>query len=452
MQGLLVFFFFLFIVFPAQATQLLEVDLATESTLVPIYLSPWNGEKSDFERSYLQALEKVWDFDFSTSGICHLLSADRAGVKGKKIDKSTPRIAVDVKEQARYIVAVELEQRYAFAHILEAATGAVRATEKLSLIGDMASDRRQVHRMADAVIKALFGTEGISSTSILYTVRSGAYAPSEVQWLSEIWECDYDGANAHPLIQGQGYCITPAYLPPRPGSSVGSLCYVSYLSGQPKIYVAALHSKEGRALVQLRGNQFMPALARRRDKLAFICDVSGNPDLFVVNFDPEKGVEGKPRQIFAARHATQGSPTFSPDGKKIAFVSNKDGLPKIYLLTIPVEGTPIQQIEAKLLTRLSRENTAPAWSPNGAFLAYSALTEGVRQLWLYDFNKDVERQLTFGAGHKENPSWAPNSLHVVYNVTTLEQSEIYFLNINQKLPQRIPLLGGQKRFPFWEVR
>jgi len=49
--------------------------------------------------------------------------------------------------------------------------------------------------------------------------------------------------------------------------------------------------------------------------------ITTNPDLFVQPYDPEQGPVGKPRQIFAARLSTQGTPTFSPNGKRIAFVS-----------------------------------------------------------------------------------------------------------------------------------
>jgi len=55
-------------------------------------------------------------------------------------------------------------------------------------------------------------------------------------------------------------------------------------------------------------------------RIAFISDITGNPDLFLQDFSPEKGPIGKPRQIFTTHQATQGSPTFSPDGKRIALL------------------------------------------------------------------------------------------------------------------------------------
>ncbi len=120
----------------------------------------------------------------------------------------------------------------------------------------------------------------------------------------------------------------------------------------------------------------MPAFSPKRDKIAFICDVTGNPDLFILDFDPENGPKGKPRQIFAARQATQGSPCFHPDGKQIAFVSNKRRIPKIYKMAIPNEKTPLKDIKPQLISKIARESSAPSWSPDGNYLYTASSING----------------------------------------------------------------------------
>ena len=164
-------------------------------------------------------------------------------------------------------------------------------------------DRQQAHRLADAIHKALFGTEGIVSTHILCTIKNKV---TEDKWVAEVWESDYDGANARQISHENALCIAPTYIPPKAGFTSGNHLFVSYKNGQPKIFIGS--TKPGtptRRLTTLRGNQLMPAISRQRDKIAFISDVTGNPDLFLQDFSPEVGVLGKPRQIFAAPHATQ---------------------------------------------------------------------------------------------------------------------------------------------------
>ena len=196
----------------------------------------------------------------------------------------------------------------------------------------------------------------------------------------------------------------------------------------------------------------MPAISQQRDKIAFICDITGNPDLFVQPFSLEKGAIGKAQQAFSARLATQGSPAFSPDGTQIAFVSNKDGSPKIYIIPVPAAGANISEIKPTLISKANRENSAPSWSPDGTKLSYCARGKGDRQIWVYDFNTRQETQVTQGEGHKENPTWAPNSLHLAFNSATPKSNDLFIINLNQGDATQITFGPGEKRFPNWEPR
>jgi TolB protein len=248
-----------------------------------------------------------------------------------------------------------------------------------------------------------------------------------------------------------GFCISPVYLPPKPGFLRNAFFFVSYKIGQPKIYIGSLKGGEPQRFISLKGNQLTPSVSLQRDKMAFVCDYTNNPDLFLQAFDVESGPKDKPQQIFAVPHGTQGSPALSPDGKRVAFVSNKDGSPRIYVMDIPAPGAKLKDIKPILISKYNRESSAPSWSPDGSKIVYCASTDGVRQIWMYDFKKNEEKQLTKGKGNKENPAWGPNSLHIVYNSTGSEGSELYLMNLNQTEATRISQGKGEKHFPNWEI-
>ena len=68
-----------------------------------------------------------------------------------------------------------------------------------------------------------------------------------------------------------------------------------------------------------------------------------------------------------------GRPTWSPDGKSIAFISNMSGRNNLWL--VPAEGGwPVQ------LTVSDQRQTAPAWSPDGKWIAYQSDYDG-DELW-----------------------------------------------------------------------
>lgn len=429
------------------------VKLATESALAPLYLLPITRDQTDLNESYVRQLERILTFDLNHNGSTFVakrsLENDQLGQGGAFNQLGSAHAWKE--RNIFYVVKAQVQGQSLAVFALDVQKQSLKSADPLPLTGDLSQDRRQVHLLADLVHKALFGTDGIASTRILYTIKTGN-SPDSSKWISEVWESDYDGGNARKITQERSYCVTPVYIPPKPGYTTGGFLYVSYQLGQPKIYAASLKDGKSNRLTYLRGNQLMPAVSQQRDKVAFICDITGNPDLFIQPFSPEKGAIGKPYQVFSAPQATQGSPTFSPDGKRIAFVSDKDGSPKIYVLQIPAPGTNLKDIKATLISKSNRENSAPAWSPDGTKLAYCARTKGERQIWIYDFNTKQETQITQGPGHKENPSWAPNSLHLVFNSSDPKSSELFIINLNQPEATQITFGSGEKRFPSWEPR
>ncbi len=428
------------------------VRLETSREPLPIYIASIASQEAGFDRVYLKQLEQVIRFDFSHNGMtksvdvnsemdartAQLLPLRDSGVKEWLKDGVAYVIIPTVRNQTLSVKLVALNGMW------------VKQSEDQPLTGKLADDRKVIHKISDALFKVMFSSDGIASTKLLYTVRK--QKGSEKDWTSDVWESDYDGANARQLTDNAGYCITPVYLPPKPGYASQNYIYVSYQTGQPKLYLASLKEKKGERITLMRSNQLMPATSPKRNALAFIGDITGNPDLFLLPFQPDQGKSDKPRQIFSAKQAVQASPTFSPDGKKIAFVSSKDGTPRVYVITIPEEGTPLKEIKAELISKLNKDNTSPAWSPDGTKIAYSATTQGVRQIWIYDLATKRERQVTAGSGHKENPSWAPNSLHLVFNTVTKEGTDLFFINLNQPEVTKISSGSGEKRFPSWEPR
>lgn len=414
--------------FSCAASDEIEVHLSSKESLKRVQLHSIQDEESGFDKNYLKQLEVILSFDLNHNGRTQVSS------NAKECD---------------FQVQSSIAAKKLNVTVTTNKTKSAKGLQGLLLSGNLNKDRCVIHQAADAIHASLFGTSGIASTHLLYTVRNRKNSDSS-QWVSEVWESDYDGANAKQLTHEGHLCVTPTFIPAKEGSHPQHYLYVSYKIGQPKIFAGSLVNGEMARLTYLKGNQLMPALSPKKNLIAFISDITGNPDLFVQDFSVDEGVIGKPRQIFTAPHAAQGCPTFDPTGKKIAFVSNKDGTARVYILPIPAVGTSIKELQPLMITKQNRDNTCPVWSPDGKKIAYSASTLGVRQIWIYDLASGVESQLTDGPGHKENPSWAPNSLHLIFNSSTSSSSELFMINLNQKRAVKITNGPGEKQFPSWE--
>jgi dipeptidyl aminopeptidase/acylaminoacyl peptidase len=99
------------------------------------------------------------------------------------------------------------------------------------------------------------------------------------------------------------------------------------------------------------------------------------------------GMDGAPQPLTTAR-ATDTSPRWSPDGRRIAFVSDRGGTKQIWV--IPADGG-----EARLLTAGSYAPADPAWSPDGKWIAFTGKPDGTAS----------------GAGRREPPE--PSDVRVI---------------------------------------
>lgn len=428
------FLFFLipFFLFGQSIDQEIVVPLEKIKALDVIYISCRSPE-----------LKQILLFDLSQNGVTTVMS-DQKDAEYQLL-KETPFTPSFWKpKRVDYVLKTEINGGKVDATFFSLKTGQETKIPSLPLCESAASNRRVMHQIADRIYELITNKKGIANTQIFYAVQF----PDGNKWKSEIWTADYDGKNARPLTQEKSYCITPTLFPIEGDFTKNKYLYVNYKLGQPKVYITSFNEPRGKPFIALRGNQLLPALAPSGDLIAFISDAGGQADLFIQHISPDKGLIGKPFQLYSFPHSVQASPTFRPDGKKIAFVSDQEGTPRIFLISIPshLRGTRPRAI---CLTRKYRENICPSWSPDSTKLAYSAKIDGVRQIMVYDFITQEEIQLTTGKSHKENPCWALSSMHIIYNTVDPSSSELFLINLKQKEMVQITEGPGKKHYPTW---
>ncbi len=451
MKKYIKFVFFIFLFSSVFSSEQLDIALSTKNPLIPIYLSKVVNNANELNSEYLKKIYDVLFFDINNNGYFYILpSANSKDILLSKEKEVSFDKNIWKDQKIFYVVKLNVKNNKLFTYVFSVKNNDIKKYE-LTLTNDLKSDRIKIHNLSDQILFDTVKKQGIASLHILYTVR---YKNPDVaagkKFLSEVWMSDYDGENARQLTYKNDYCVHPIFIPTKKDECYNFL-FVSYEKGQPKIFGTTLYSNKDFPVVSLRGNQLLPAISLNADKLAFISDAAGRPDLFLQKFSSKGESIGKPVQVFSAPRATQSSPSFSPDGKKLTFVSDKDGSCRIYFINIDKSFSDMKRPAAYLITKKNRENVTPSWSPDGTKLAYSAKTDGIRQIWIYDFETDEEWQLTKGPKNKENPNWAPDSLHIIYNTEDKINSELYIVNINQLEPVQITKGIVQKRFPSWEM-
>ena len=161
-------------------------------------------------------------------------------------------------------------------------------------------------------------------------------------------------------------------------------------------------------------------------------------NLFALTLDPATAtVRGAPRAITRGTGATT-HPAISPDGQWLAYSSA--GNPQTDIFVMRTDGTNLRQ-----LTNDAAKDHLPRWSPDGKRIAFLSDREGKNECWAVaaDGSGKVE-QLTFvGAGRAVFPNWSPDGNLLAY--TVLRQGS-YLIDLRKSWEQQTPqplTLNGQ---------
>ncbi len=151
-----------------------------------------------------------------------------------------------------------------------------------------------------------------------------------------------------------------------------------------------------------------------------------------------------PVRLTRSRGGVAASPCWSPDGRQIAFVSNRGGGAQIYVMN--ADGSNVRRLFSGFDYVTSLD-----WSPRGGRIAFSTRYRGTLQIFVLDVERREAKQVTFDSASHENPSFAPNGMHIVYMTTSGYESDLYIVDSREETPQpyRLTSLQGNETYPAW---
>ncbi|MBA2687778.1 MAG: PD40 domain-containing protein [Gemmatimonadaceae bacterium] len=291
--------------------------------------------------------------------------------------------------------------------------------------------RMAIHGVSDEVTRWITGQRGFAQSRLVY-VHNGT-----------LRVVDSDGANDRAITNG-GSALSPSWHP-----AGNRIVYSDFNDAGTQIAQVDIWTRRVKLVeATRRGLNVTPAYTPDGRRIVYTAGGVGPSDLVVTYAD---SLIPARRFSYAAQETS--SPSFSPDGSRVAYISpriwqgsgtNARLTPQIF--TMNADGTGEVQL-TPTSPGVRSYRTSPDWSPDGTRVAYMQ-QQGDFQLWTIGVRDRKMNKLT-SVGENEDPTWAPDSRHLAFTSNRSGTKEIWVLDTQTGRYRQLTYRGGGARLAAW---
>lgn len=296
--------------------------------------------------------------------------------------------------------------------------------------------------VADDILQLVSGGRGLYSSRIVFVGRKSAQSPKQV------YSCRMDGSDLKQITTEPVIHLSPSWSP-----QGDRIIFTSYRAGNPDLYVYDSATRAIQALSTHPGLDSGGAADPHSGWVAFSSRGARDADLFVV--PPEGGV----RQLLIRGRGLDVDPTFSRDGRYLAYVSGRFGRPHIFVAELlRSDAGGLRVVQDRRITWAGWYNGNPAFSQDSRKLAFAGYDKEIDRfdIFLMDVSGQNLERLTLNSGDNESPSWSPNDQHIVFESsrkgarsTMKGPKQLYVMRRDGGYQRRIPLDLYSAESPEW---
>ena len=283
------------------------------------------------------------------------------------------------------------------------------------------------HRIADMIFEKITGIKGVFSTQVAYVTADG----NSNDRFYKLVISDSDGDNERIILESNDPIMSPAWSP-----DSRQLAYVSFEGNLSSIFIQTLRTGNRRKISDRIGINGSPAFSPDGRKLVLtLSNTDGNLDIHTLDLTTRK------ISRLTTNRSIDTEGTWSPDGSEIYFTSDRGGSPQIYKIS-SVGGAPSR------ITFEGNYNARPRLSPDGKKLAMVHLRNGKYQIGIIDIEKGSLLVLSTGS-QDESPSFSPNSDTLIYATRQNGLGFLETVTADGLIRQRLASQLGNVREPVW---
>ncbi len=223
-----------------------------------------------------------------------------------------------------------------------------------------------------------------------------------------------------------------------PVAAATSIIAAIQIEGRSELHHIDIASGKATPLTDNKEGNFHPELLGT-DTIVFVSSRDGDSELY------KMPLAGGTQQRLTAFHKDDWEPVVSPDASTIAFMSDREGPPRVCL--VAADGTKFRRLTARTDSEL--EESSPRWSPDGTQLAYVIRGKGRTQVVVRTIATAAETILTPTGASDSEPTWSPDGawIAVVRSVRDWRETQLLALPVRGGEPMRVS--AGPAQLPRW---
>jgi len=262
---------------------------------------------------------------------------------------------------------------------------------------------------------------------------------------AKIFIIDWNGGNLRRLTKEQ-FTIegSPAWSPD--GQQI-AFVFVSLLTSRSAIFIADADSGVIHPLTGQYSNDFAPVWSPDGERILLSSDLSldgtsrlDDAELFTIN--PDRS--GRQQLTNDATHDSAAA--FSPDGTQIVFTTTPPDYFPISIYRMDADGGR----RALITNEAISNNTAPVWSPDGRRILFLSYRDGDVEFYTVDTGGGNLRQLTENADLDWLPSWSPDGARILFLSGRDGDSAAFVMNADGSSAQRLTPYPANDTFAIWQ--